>query len=235
MRFTELCSVLMAMASLVYSQDQIQPVTDLNDVRPGHIADMSALPYEIVSLSSHHSSNPHQTHQHLSHQQRCIKLHVPLAWTDYPAQLDLFRDKSTGNWHKDIPTCKSEALPSSSTTAISEYETFTSHLCSGWEAPGMPLTTLLTISGTPKVSTIFPNPSKIRHLTEANSRFRTSTTSHACIWGKEYCRNEKVKHPVYETESKSSRWVKSSHRKIATSTAWMMERRPATTVAMPTK
>jgi hypothetical protein len=51
-----------AMAVSVYGHNEINPVTDLNDVRPGHIADMSALPYEIVSLVFHHNSNLHQTH-----------------------------------------------------------------------------------------------------------------------------------------------------------------------------
>jgi hypothetical protein len=209
MRFTQICSMLMAIAVSVYGQDGIDPVTDLDDVRPGHIADMSALPHEIVSSSSHHSANPYQLTNTLSHQQRCIKLHVPLAWTAYPVQLDLFCDKSTGTWHKDIPTCISKAFPSSPTTAISDYKTFVSHLCRGWEAPGKPLTTLLTISGTPKVSTIFPTQSKPRYMQEANSReansrFRTSTTSHACIWGKEYCRNGKLKHPVYETDGEEA-------------------------------
>jgi hypothetical protein len=57
MHLSKIYSVFIAMAGSVYSQDQIEPVTDLNDVRPGHIADMSALPYEIVSLLPYHTSN----------------------------------------------------------------------------------------------------------------------------------------------------------------------------------
>jgi hypothetical protein len=63
MRFTQIYSIPMAaMAVSVYGHNEINTVTDLNDVRPGHIADMSALPYEIVSLVFHHNSNLHQTH-----------------------------------------------------------------------------------------------------------------------------------------------------------------------------
>jgi hypothetical protein len=49
MRFSDFSIVLMAMVGSVYGQDDKHTATNLEDVRPGHIGDMTALPYEIVS------------------------------------------------------------------------------------------------------------------------------------------------------------------------------------------
>lgn len=50
MRFSDIAIPLMTLIVSAYGQDTEQPVTNLNGVRPGHIEDMAALPYEIVSV-----------------------------------------------------------------------------------------------------------------------------------------------------------------------------------------
>ncbi|KAH0292103.1 hypothetical protein M436DRAFT_84440 [Aureobasidium namibiae CBS 147.97] len=148
MRFSDIGIALMTLAVSVYGQGTEQPVTNLNDVRPGHIEDMAALPYEI---------------------QRCINLNVPMAWHFYPDHLDLFCDKNTGNWHQDLPICIANAFPSSPAHAISLYNIFSSSLCRGYAGPGMPLTTLLTVNDRVTISTIFPTPSETSKSADACS------------------------------------------------------------------
>jgi hypothetical protein len=158
-----------------------------------------------------------------------------MAWTDYVDHLDLFCDKNTGTWHQELPICIAKALPFSAAEAISQYNTFTSHLCSGYAGPGMPLTTILTIDDTLTVSTIFPTSSQKYYILPSQTPRYTTSTSHACIWGKDNCRKGEVYRTLYSTRSKSSKWRQSSEMKIPSSTPWHVSKRPTNPVAMATK
>ncbi|KAK6001966.1 hypothetical protein QM012_002456 [Aureobasidium pullulans] len=210
MRLSNICAVLMAIASSVYGQNED---FDPNDIEPGHLGGLSKLPHEI---------------------QRCIKLNMPLAWVDYEQQLDLFCDHSTGTWHQTIPSCLSENYPSEPSTAISIYNTFTSILCRGWEAPGLPLTTILSTDGTTTTSTIFPTSSETKYLFPEFTPRYTTSKSRACIWGHDNCWINKPT-SLYSTKSKSAKWTKSRHRLLASTTPWGVETRPVSTGAMFTK
>lgn len=168
-------------------------------------------------------------------QQRCIKVSIyPLAWTDYAEQLDLFCDRNTGDWHNAIPTCLESRCPSDPSAAIADYNTFNSILCRGWEGPGVPLTTILSVDGVATTSTIYPTSSETRYLWPDHTPRHTTSTSHACIWGHDHCW---VNNPtsIYSTRSKSRKWSKSSHRMMATTTPWGEETRPGGLAAAPTK
>ncbi|KAH0352988.1 hypothetical protein KCU81_g1599, partial [Aureobasidium melanogenum] len=143
MRLSNIFLALMAMASAVYGQSE-DCYSDENDFQPGHMEDMAKLPEEI---------------------QRCIRVSIwAWAWTDVEKQLDLFCDHSTGEWHHTIPSCLQKHCPSDPSAAISQYNTFNSALCRGWEGPGLPLTTILSSSGAAfTTSTIFPTSSETRY------------------------------------------------------------------------
>lgn len=227
MRFSDIGIALMTLIVSVYSQDTEQPVTNLNDVRPGHIEDMAALPYEIVSVLFLATFN--FTIANISPQQRCIRFHVPMAWHFYPEHLDLFCDKSTGQWHQDLPICIADAFPSSSAHAISLYNNFSAALCRGYAGPGMPLTTLLTVDERLTTSTIFPPPSETRYVIPTNTG-RHPSSSNPCFFGHDNCGQST---PIVYA-SKSSKWRQTTLPQMPTTTEWGVGRRP-TTVAMPTK
>ena len=157
-----------------------------------------------------------------------------MAWTDDSAHLDLFCDKNSGKWHQDLPICIANAFPSSAADALAAYNTFSSRLCEGYAGPGMPLTTIITASGSLITSTIFPTPSETKYVLPDHTSSSTST-SHACIWGKEVCRQRTMYDPVVTLRTETSewtQWTQSNEYKMPTSTPWGVSTRPITTVAI---
>lgn len=232
MRLSNICIALMAIISTVYSQSE-DCYSDQNDFEPGQLGGISKLAHEIVRIPF--TSNIRKDNIANLEQQRCIKLSVwPLAWTDYSQQLDLFCDHTTGDWHQTIPSCLKSHCPSNPTAAISQYNSFNSALCRGWEGPGLPLTTILSTDGAAfTTSTIFPTSSETRYVMPEFTPRHSTSTSYACLNGHDRCWVNKPT-SLYTLRSKSKKWTKSRHRLLATTTPWGQETRPASTVARPT-
>ena len=109
MRFSDIGIALMTLVVSVYSQDTEQPVTNLNDVRPGHIEDMAALPYEIVSVLFLATFN--FTIANTSHSNAASDSTSPWPGTFTPNTLTSSAIKAPGNGTKTSPSASPMLFP----------------------------------------------------------------------------------------------------------------------------